>query len=102
MSGESSPRATAGTEPLERAFGRGRPATPAAPCAMTIALLTLFLHDTVIVRSYAKRCYPLRPMVTITSGGTGLWLDYHAFAQRFGAPGHHRPCDAGGPVCSPA
>ena len=91
MSGESSPRATAGTEALARAFGERAACNACAASVADYRVVVLFLHQTVAVRAYCSDCYPAAADGDYHAGGDGLLLDYAGFAERFGAPGPPPP-----------
>ena len=91
MSGESTPRATVGSEPLERAFGPRATCNACGAVGEDYRVVVLFLHDTAIVRSYCESCYPAAADGDYHAGGSGLLLDYRSFAERFGAPGPPPP-----------
>jgi hypothetical protein len=91
VSGESTPRATAGTEPLERVFGAQAVCNACAARVGDYRVIALFLHETAVVRAYCGHCYPAAAEGDYHAGGDGLLLDYAAFAARFGAPGPPPP-----------
>jgi hypothetical protein len=91
MSGESTPRATAGNEALERVFGAEAACNACASRVGDYRVVVLFLHDTAVVRAYCGHCYPAAAEGDYRAGGDGLLLGYAAFAARFGAPGPPPP-----------
>jgi hypothetical protein len=91
MSGESTPRATAGAEPLERAFGARAVCNACAASTDGYRVVATFLHEMAVVRAYCAACYPAAADGDYHAGGDGLILDYAGFAARFGAPGPPPP-----------
>ncbi|TMQ70848.1 MAG: hypothetical protein E6K81_11575 [Candidatus Eisenbacteria bacterium] len=91
MSGESAPRATVGSESLERAFGGTAACNACGARVAEYRVVALFLHETAAIRAYCARCYPAAADGDYHAGGDGLRLDYAAFAARFGAPGPPPP-----------
>jgi hypothetical protein len=91
MSGESTPRATAGPEALERVFGARAKCNACAAPVDDYRVVALFLHETAVVRAYCGQCYPAAAEGDYHAGGDGLLMDYAAFAARFGAPGPPPP-----------
>lgn len=91
MSGESTPRATAGAESLERVFGARAVCNGCAEPIADYRVVALFLHETAVVRAYCAECYPAATDGEYHAGGDGLILDYAGFAARFGAPGPPPP-----------
>lgn len=91
MSGEATPRATGGSEVLERAFGARAICNACRAAVEGYRVVVLFLHDTALVRAYCPDCYPAAADGDYRAGGDGMLLDYAAFAARFGAPGPPPP-----------
>jgi hypothetical protein len=91
VSGESAPRATAGSESLERVFGAAATCNACGARVTEYRVVALFLHETAAIRSYCARCYPAAADGDYRAGGDGLLIDYPAFAARFGAPGPPPP-----------
>ena len=91
MSGESTARAAAVREPLERVFGARATCNACGATVADYRVVALFLHETAVVRAYCEDCYPDATDGEYHAGGDGLILDYTAFAARFGAPGPQPP-----------
>jgi hypothetical protein len=87
MSGESTPRATAGTEPLDRAFGPRAVCNACGTPVESYRVVAFFLHQTAVVRAYCDPCYAAAAEGDYHAGGDGLILDFAGFAARFGSPG---------------
>jgi hypothetical protein len=78
-------------EALERVFG---PSARCNACVAAVAdyrVVTLFLHETAVVRAYCPHCYPAAADGDYHAGGDGLLMDYTGFAARFGPPGPPPP-----------
>src|SRR4029077_17037305 len=58
VSGESTARAAAGREPLERVFGERATCNACGAVARDYRVVALFLHETAVVRAYCADCYP--------------------------------------------
>jgi len=91
MSGESTPRANAGAEALERAFGTRAVCNACAAPVEDYRVVAMFLHETAVVRAYCAHCYPAAAGGEYHAGGDGVPMDYADFAARFGAPGPPPP-----------
>jgi hypothetical protein len=91
MSGESAPRATAGAEPLERAFGARAVCNACALPVESYRVVALFLHETAVVRAYCAACYAAAAEGDYHAGGDGMIIDFAGFATRFGSPGPPPP-----------